>query len=111
SPVDTRAGERRDRRWRGRGVPRRRQEDDGCRSGGRVRAARPRDVRADGANRDHPALGALLRLRRRPDAAFPAGTGRAEPVLTAGAAELAVPAPPEPRKSGRMAWAADSLES
>jgi Pyridoxamine 5'-phosphate oxidase len=33
-----------------------------------------------------PALGALLRLRRWPNAAFPAGTGRAEPVLTVGRA-------------------------
>ena len=40
-----------------------------------------RDVRPDGAHRDHAALGALLRFRRGPDAAIPAGTGRAEQVL------------------------------
>ena len=70
------------------GVPRRRQENHGRRSGGRVRAAGPRDVRPDGADRDHAALGALLRLRRRPNAAIPAGTGRAGPVLRVGPANL-----------------------
>ena len=64
--------------------------------------ARARAVRADGADRDQPALGALLRLRRRPNTAFPAGTGRAGPVLTAGPPNLRHRAPPEPRKSRRM---------
>ena len=38
----------------------------------------PWDVRPDGADRDHAALGALLRLRCGPNAAIPAGPGRAE---------------------------------
>ena len=42
------------------------------------------DVRPDGAHCDHTALGALLRLRCRPHAGIPAGTRRAEPVLTIG---------------------------
>ena len=40
------------------------------------------DVRPDGPHRDHAALGALLRLRRWPNAEIPGGDGRAAPVLS-----------------------------
>jgi hypothetical protein len=47
-------------------------------SGYLVGQERPRDVRPGGANRDHTALCALLRPRRRPNATIPAGTDQAE---------------------------------
>ena len=82
STLDTWAGKCRDRRRRGTRVPRRGQEEHGRRGGGGVRTERPRDVRPDGPHRDHAALGALLRLRRRPAAAISAGAGRAARVLS-----------------------------
>src|SRR5205814_4679501 len=45
-----------------------------------VGAELPRDIGTDGTHRDHAALGAVLRLRRRPATAIPAGARRAEPV-------------------------------
>ena len=77
---------------------------------------------ADGAHRDHPALGALLRLRRRPVPALPARSGRPSHSVIAAPGEV-VPIPsgsrtPAPSnlsnpsgRYGRSVPAADTIKA
>lgn len=84
--IDPRQRDHRHRRGRRRGVPARIPQVDDRRGRGRVRDERPQDVPTDGTYRAHTHLGALLGLRRRPDAALPRRTRRksAEMIDTTG---------------------------